>query len=96
MKFLTDVTVKSKLANAKKLIDVDEEDYCAVYYVGGHGAMMDLPFDPVNARLASQVAISLWLIFSFSLIAFFSSTKLEKSRWQYAMVLRVYRISSLH
>ena len=47
--------MKSKLANAKKLVDVDVKDYCAVYYVGGHGPIMDLAADPVNARLASQV-----------------------------------------
>jgi len=54
VKFLNDPTVKSKLANAKKLVDVDVKDYCAIYYVGGHGPMMDLASDPVNARLASQ------------------------------------------
>lgn len=58
MKFLNDPTVKSKLANAKKLVDVDVKDYCAVHYVGGHGPMLDLASDPVNARLASQVGIA--------------------------------------
>lgn len=43
----------------KKLVDVDEKDYCAVFYVGGHGPIMDLASDPVNARLASQVGLVL-------------------------------------
>ena len=55
MRFLNDETVKAKLATAKKLVDVDEKDYCAIFYVGGHGPMLDLATDPVNARLASQV-----------------------------------------
>jgi putative intracellular protease/amidase len=60
VKFLNDRVVKSKLAKARKLVDVDVKDYCAVYYVGGHGPIMDLGSDPVNARLASQVGVS-WL-----------------------------------
>ena len=55
MRFLNDETVKAKLATAKKLADVNEKDYCAIFYVGGHGPMLDLATDPVNARLASQV-----------------------------------------
>jgi putative intracellular protease/amidase len=55
VKFLNDPTVKSKLANAKKLANVEVKDYCAVFYVGGHGPILDLASDPVNALLASQV-----------------------------------------
>ena len=29
-------------------------DYDAVFYVGGHGPVIDLASDPVNAKLASQ------------------------------------------
>lgn len=54
VKFLNDAIVQSKLTTMKKLVDVDEKDYCAVFYVGGHGPIMDLASDPVNARLASQ------------------------------------------
>lgn len=53
--FLKDETVKSKFANAKKLSDVNVDDYDAIFYVGGHGPVIDLAFDPVNVKLASQV-----------------------------------------
>jgi putative intracellular protease/amidase len=53
--FLKDETVKSKLANAKRLVDVSAEDYDAIFYVGGHGPVIDLASDPVNAKLASDV-----------------------------------------
>jgi len=54
VKFLNDETVKSKFAGAKKLADVDSKDYDAIFYVGGHGPVIDLPTDPVNAKLISQ------------------------------------------
>ncbi|KAF8058533.1 ThiJ/PfpI [Lyophyllum atratum] len=54
VKFLNDDTVKEKFANAKKLADVDSKDYDAIFYVGGHGPVMDLPFDATNAKLASE------------------------------------------
>ena len=54
--FLNDDIAKAKLANAKKLSDVNVDDYEAVLYVGGQGPVMDLPFDPVNAELASKVS----------------------------------------
>ncbi|KAF9263461.1 ThiJ/PfpI [Marasmius fiardii PR-910] len=53
-KWLKDETVKSKLANAKKLSDVKASDYDAVFYPGGHGPVLDLPFDTVNNKLASE------------------------------------------
>jgi len=52
VKFLKDSEVKQKLENAKKLSDVNPEDYDAIFYVGGHGPMIDLPTDPVNIKLA--------------------------------------------
>lgn len=36
-KFLADETVKSKLASAKKLSEVNSKDYDVIFYVGGHG-----------------------------------------------------------
>jgi len=53
-KFLADETVKSKFASAKKLSDVSAKDYDAIFYVGGHGPVIDLPVDPANIRLASE------------------------------------------
>lgn len=34
-RFLGDATVKKKFAEAKKLTDVDADDYAAIFYVGG-------------------------------------------------------------
>jgi hypothetical protein len=53
--FLKDETVKSKFAKAKKISEVQVKDYDAIFYVGGHGPVLDLASDPVNARLASEV-----------------------------------------
>ncbi|KAK7061673.1 ThiJ/PfpI [Favolaschia claudopus] len=53
-KFLEDETVKSKLASAKKLSDVNSKDYDAIFYVGGHGPVIDLPVDAVNIKLAGE------------------------------------------
>ncbi|TRM59683.1 class I glutamine amidotransferase-like protein [Schizophyllum amplum] len=52
-KFLADEIVKQKLASAKKLSDVDAADYAAIFYVGGHGPVIDLATDPVNVKLAN-------------------------------------------
>jgi putative intracellular protease/amidase len=57
--FLNNETVKSKLANAKKLTEVQAKDYDAIFYVGGHGPVIDLAQDPVNAKLASEVYLHL-------------------------------------
>lgn len=57
VKFLNDETVQTKLANAKKLVDIKVNDYDAIFYVGGHGPVMDLPTDPTNIKLASQVSL---------------------------------------
>ncbi|EJF62785.1 class I glutamine amidotransferase-like protein [Dichomitus squalens LYAD-421 SS1] len=53
-KFLDDPTVQAKFASAKKLSDVRVADYDAVFYVGGHGPVLDLATDPVNVKLASE------------------------------------------
>lgn len=55
VKFLGDPTVQAKFAHAKKLADVSAADYDAIFYVGGHGPVIDLPVDPVNIKLASEV-----------------------------------------
>jgi putative intracellular protease/amidase len=62
VKFLKDSTVKDKLANAKKLSDVRVNDYDAIFYIGGHGPVIDLAVDPVNIKFASEVNIrrTLW------------------------------------
>ena len=55
VQFLKDEVVVSKLAKAKKLSEVQVIDYDAIFYVGGHGPVLDLASDPVNAKLASEV-----------------------------------------
>ncbi|QRV90971.1 chaperone protein HSP31 [Ceratobasidium sp. AG-Ba] len=51
VKFLQDPEVKEKFATAKELSEVDAKEYDAIFYVGGHGPMIDLPTDPVNIKL---------------------------------------------
>ena len=58
VKFLQDATVTSKFSNAKKLSDVNVADYDAIFYVGGHGPVIDLASDPVNIDLASKVGVT--------------------------------------
>ncbi|CAE7127277.1 unnamed protein product [Rhizoctonia solani] len=53
VRFLEDPEVQEKLANAKKLVDVDPSNYNAVLYIGGHGPMFDLATDPVNTQVAN-------------------------------------------
>ncbi|KAG8744426.1 hypothetical protein FRC10_010204 [Ceratobasidium sp. 414] len=54
VKFLQDPEVKQKLAAAKKLSEVDHNDYDAIFYIGGHGPVIDLAVDQANIKLASQ------------------------------------------
>lgn len=51
---MQDETVKSKLDHAKALSDIKVGDYDALFYIGGHGPVIDLAVDPVNINLASQ------------------------------------------
>ncbi|KAJ7281857.1 class I glutamine amidotransferase-like protein [Mycena rebaudengoi] len=52
--FLEDEVVKTKLANAKKLSTLSAKDYDAIFYIGGHGPVIDLAVDADNIRLASE------------------------------------------
>ncbi|KAF7986982.1 hypothetical protein HWV62_47 [Athelia sp. TMB] len=54
VKFLKDETIIQKLAQAKKLSDVHVADYAAIFYVGGHGPVLDLATDKTNIKLASE------------------------------------------
>ena len=57
VRFLNDPIVKERFANAKKLSEVNVDDYAAVFFVGGHGPVIDLSVDPVNKKMASEVNI---------------------------------------
>jgi len=52
--YLKDDTVAKKFAECKKLSDVDPSQYDAIFYVGGHGPVIDLASDPVNIKLANE------------------------------------------
>lgn len=55
IKFLEDETVKSKLANAKRLDSIlNSHEYDAIFYIGGHGPVLDLASYPINIKLASD------------------------------------------
>ncbi|GJJ07598.1 hypothetical protein Clacol_001801 [Clathrus columnatus] len=54
VKFLNDPVVKSKLSSAKKLSEVNVDDYVGIFYIGGHGPVIDLPTDPENIKLANK------------------------------------------
>lgn len=68
VKFLNDGTVKSKLATAKKLSEVNEKDYVAIFYVGGLGPVLDLASDTTNAKLASQVSTTKCMLSTVNII----------------------------
>ncbi|KAG6821231.1 hypothetical protein H0H93_002341 [Arthromyces matolae] len=53
-KFLKDPVVLDKLAKTKKLTEVNVADYDVIFYIGGHGPVIDLASDPLNAKIASQ------------------------------------------
>ncbi len=56
-KFLRDDVVQDKFNKAKRLAAVNVKDYDAVFYVGGHGPVLDLAADSTNAKLVASVRI---------------------------------------
>lgn len=54
-RFLKDPNVHSLLSNAKPLREVNFELYQAIFYVGGHGPVLDLATDEDNIELATKV-----------------------------------------
>lgn len=55
---MKDPAAKSLLENAKTLREVRFDDYQAIFYVGGHGPVLDLATDEVNIELANKVRTS--------------------------------------
>lgn len=53
-KFMKDATTKAAIENTVRLSDAKEK-YAAVFFVGGHGPMWDLPDDKSAQKIASQV-----------------------------------------
>jgi putative intracellular protease/amidase len=54
-RFKTDQAARTALADTLELERVAPEDFDAVFYVGGHGAMWDLPQDPISQALIAAV-----------------------------------------
>jgi putative intracellular protease/amidase len=52
--FLNDPVAQNKVNNSIALIDVDAEQYQAVYFVGGKGAMFDFPQNPRIKSIVSD------------------------------------------
>ncbi|TFY71705.1 hypothetical protein EVG20_g1309 [Dentipellis fragilis] len=53
-KFLTDPAVKELFSKTKVLKEVNADDYAAIFYIGGHGPVIDLAFDNDNIKLAEE------------------------------------------
>lgn len=53
--FLNDASAQKKVAASIPLADVDVSRYAAVYFVGGKGAMHDLPGNPDVARIVGDI-----------------------------------------
>lgn len=54
--FLNDPGAQAKATATLRLADVDPAQYAAVYFVGGKGAMLDLPGNADVARIAAHIA----------------------------------------
>lgn len=55
MGFLADETVRAKLAATRPAFQVRSNDYAAILYVGGHGAMWDFPDSADLARISVEI-----------------------------------------
>jgi len=53
--FLADAEMARQLADTRRPDQVDPRAYAAIFYVGGHGVMWDLPDDPGLARLGREI-----------------------------------------
>ena len=54
-RFKGDLAARTALADTLRLEQVAPEDFDAVFYVGGHGAMWDLPEDRISQALIAAV-----------------------------------------
>jgi putative intracellular protease/amidase len=53
-RFGSDQQATEALANTRRLVDVVDEEFDAVFYPGGHGPLWDLAEDPDSIRLIEQ------------------------------------------
>lgn len=54
-KFMKDATTKAAIENTVRLSEVARKRFDAVFFVGGHGPMWDLPDDQVAQKIAGEV-----------------------------------------
>ena len=54
-RFKSDQAARTELADTLALDQVAPEDFDAVFYIGGHGALWDLPEDPVSQALIAAI-----------------------------------------
>lgn len=50
-RFDKDEEAQKRINNTEKLVDINAEDYDAVFYPGGHGPLWDLSQDPTSIKL---------------------------------------------
>jgi putative intracellular protease/amidase len=53
-RFNNDAAAKEKIANTKKLSDMNPDDFAAVFYPGGHGPLWDLANDKTSIALIEK------------------------------------------
>ena len=53
-RFEADAIAKQRLAETKKLSEIDGAEFDGVFYPGGHGPLWDLAEDPTSIRLIEQ------------------------------------------
>lgn len=53
-RFDADETLQEKLSSTKKLTEIDEKDYDAIFYPGGHGPLWDLANDKNSVSLIEK------------------------------------------
>jgi len=54
-RFWEDSTYRPKIENTLRPDEVKPEDYMAIHFVGGHGAMWDLPQNDALAQIAARI-----------------------------------------
>ncbi|MDO6596659.1 type 1 glutamine amidotransferase domain-containing protein [Oceanihabitans sp. 2_MG-2023] len=53
-RFNVDETAQNKIANTNKLIDINTDDFDAVFYPGGHGPLWDLAIDKTSIAIIEK------------------------------------------
>lgn len=53
--FLNDAAAQAKVANTTPIANVNAEDYTAIYFVGGKGALFDFPGNKAIQSLVAQM-----------------------------------------